>query len=69
MPAKVFIVNYKSDADYTVFFVDYRSDEKNAEIIKGGKLVNYKSEANVKVFIVNYKSDAKILIMRENFPK
>jgi hypothetical protein len=69
MPAKVFIVSYKSDADYPVFFVDHRSDEKNAEIIKGGKLVKYKSDADVKVFIVNYKSDAKICILRENFPK
>ncbi|HHX69066.1 MAG TPA: hypothetical protein GX708_13585 [Gallicola sp.] len=67
--AKVFIVNSKYDADYTVFFVSSKYDEKNADIIKNGKLVNSKYDADVKVFIVKSKYDAKILITHENFPK
>ncbi|MBO5327821.1 MAG: hypothetical protein J6B04_01455 [Clostridia bacterium] len=66
---KVFIVDYKHEADYKVFFCNYRHEEKNAQIIAGCKLANYKHEANIKVFIVNYKHEADILIMRENFPK
>lgn len=69
MPAKVFLVSSKYDADYTVYLVDSKYDEKNAEIIKGGKLVSSKYDANVKVFLVSSKYDAKILITRENFPK
>lgn len=33
---KVWIAGNKCDADYTVFFVDNKSDERNAELIKGG---------------------------------
>ena len=67
MPAKVFIVDYASQADYKVFFVDYSSQEKNEAII--GKLVKYASQADCKVFIVDYASQADIQIMRKNFPK
>lgn len=67
--AKVFIVNYKSESDHTVFFCDYQSDQKNHQLIEGGKLVKYKSDADIKVFIVKYASDANIKIMRKNFPK
>lgn len=67
--AKVFIAKSKYDADYTVFFVNSKYEEKNAEIIKGGKLVDSKYSADVKVFIVNSKYDAKILITHDNFPK
>ena len=69
MAAKVFIVNYESQADYKVYFVDYESQQKNYQIIAGGNLVNYESQADVKVFIVNYESQADICIMRKNFPK
>ncbi|NLK50116.1 MAG: hypothetical protein GX294_05655 [Candidatus Cloacimonetes bacterium] len=67
--AKVFIVNYESKADYKVYFVNYASQEKNANIIAGGKLVKSESQANVKVFIVKYESKAQIKILHKNFPK
>lgn len=67
--AKVFIVNYESQADHKVFFVDYESQQKNAQLIFPGELVKYESQADVKVFIVNYESQAGIKIMRKNFPK
>jgi hypothetical protein len=69
MAAKVFMVDYKSQSDYTVYFVDYSSQEKNEQIIKGGKLVDYASQADCKVFIVDYQSQADICIERKNFPK
>lgn len=69
MPAKVFIVKYDNQADYKVCFVDYDGQQKNHQIIAGGKLVKYDSQADVKVSIVKYTSQADILIMRKNFPK
>lgn len=66
---KAWIAGNKCDADYTVFFVDNKSDERNAELIKGGKLVNNKWDSNLKVYIVKNKCDAKILITRQNFAK
>lgn len=69
MSAKVFIVNYESQADYKVFFVNYESQQKNHQIIANGKLVNYESQADCKVYIVNYESQADIKILRKNFPK
>lgn len=69
MTAKVWIANSKYDADYKVYFVESRVQEKNAEIIAGGKLVSNKYQADVKVFIVQNKYDAQILITRKNFPK
>jgi len=69
MPAKVFMVDYASQADYKVFFVDYASQEKNASIIANGKLVKYASQADCKVIIVKYASQADIKILRKNFPK
>ena len=68
MANKIYITNYQSQADYKVFFVNYESQEKNAQIIKGCKLTNYQSQADCKVFIVNYESQADIKIMRKNFP-
>ena len=38
MAAKVYLVNYKSQADYSVYFVDYSSQEK--KIIKSSQEVN-----------------------------
>ncbi len=69
MAAKVFISDSKYQADYKVFFVDSKFQEKNAEIIKGGKLVSSRYQADVKVFIVDSKYQADILITRQNFPK
>lgn len=69
MGAKVYIVKYESQADYKVYFVNYESQQKNHQIIAGGKLVNYESQADCKVYIVNYESQANIKILRKNFPK
>ncbi len=69
MAGKVFIVSSKWDADYKVFFVDSKFQEKNADIIKGCKLATSKGFDTVKVFIVQSKWDADILITRQNFPK
>lgn len=69
MAVKVWLANSKYEADYRVFFVDSRFQEKNASIIAGGKLVNSKYQADVRVFIVNSKYDAQILITRQNFPR
>jgi len=63
------MVNYESQADYKVYFVDYESQQKNHQIIENGKLVDYESQADVKVFIVNYESQADIKILRKYFPK
>lgn len=67
--AKVFIVNSPSEADHKVYFVNFESDQKNHQLIAGGKLVKSKSEANVKVFIAKWASEANIKIMQKNFPK
>ncbi|MCK4344260.1 MAG: hypothetical protein KAX05_03160 [Bacteroidales bacterium] len=69
MAAKVFIVKYESKADYKVCFVNYESQQKNHQMIEGGKLVKYESQANVKVYIVKYESQADIKILHKNFPK
>ncbi len=69
MAAKVFIVKYESQADYKVCFVDYENQQRNHQIIAGGKLVNYESQADCKVFIVKYELQADIKILRKNFPK
>ena len=69
MGAKVYIVNYESQADYKVYFVDYESQQKNHQIIMNGKLMPYESQADCKVFMVKYESQAQIKILRKNFPK
>lgn len=69
MAAKVWIAKSKYEADYCVYFVNSRFEEKNASIIAGAKLVDSKYSADVKVYITNNKYDAKILITRQNFPK
>lgn len=65
MPAKVFIVDYASGADFKVCFVDTEGQQKNEQIIAGGKLVSSQGQANVKVFIVSSESQADICIMRK----
>lgn len=69
MATKVIIVNYESQSDYKVFFVDYESQQRNHQIIAGGKLVVDESEAECKVYITDYVSNANIKILRKNFPK
>lgn len=69
MSAKVFIVKYENQADYKVFFVNYEHQQKNHQIISGGKLVNYEHQADCKVFVVKYEHQANIKILRKNFPK
>lgn len=67
--AKIFIVKYESQCDFKVYFCNYESQQKNHQLIAGGKLVNNESQADIKVFIVNYESQAQIKIMRKNFPR
>lgn len=67
--AKVFIVDSPFKANYKVCFVDYDSQQKNHQIIAGGKLVNSEYQANVKVAIVNSPFQADICITHKNFPK
>ena len=69
MAAKVCIVKLEGRADYKVFFVDREGQQKNHQIIAGGKLVNSEASADVKVFIVNLQGRANICITRKNFPK
>jgi hypothetical protein len=64
---KVQIVSYESQADYKVFFVNYDSQQKNHQLLVGGKLVT--SSPDIKVFIVNHERQADIKITRKNFPK
>ncbi len=67
--AKVFLVNQEYEADYKVFFVANDYEEKNAQIIAGGKLVGQAYEAEIKVFIVNQDYQADIKITRKHFPR
>jgi hypothetical protein len=67
--AKVFIVQSESSADCKVSFVNSDSNQKNQQLIQGGKLVSSESSADVKVFIVNSQSNAGIWITRKNFPR
>lgn len=66
---KVCIVSQQRKADYSVFFVNSASKEKNAQLIAKGKLVTQEYDANVKVFIVDHESNANIKITRDNFPR
>lgn len=66
---KVFIEKNESRADYKVFFVNNRSQQKNQQIIEAGQLVKNASQANLTVSIVKNKNKATILIMPKYFPK
>ncbi|MCC7278518.1 MAG: hypothetical protein IT487_09400 [Chromatiaceae bacterium] len=66
---KVYIVNYETQADHNVYFVDYDSQQENEGLISPGELVDYETQADVKVFIVKYETQASIKIMKKNFPK
>lgn len=69
MAPKVWLANSKYEADYCVYLVNSRAEEKNASLIAGGRLVTSKYGADVKVFITNDRYNAKIFITRQNFPK
>ena len=66
--AKVCIVDHDYKADYKVFFADHPRKEKNAQIIKGGKLVDHDYQADVNVFLVDQEDKADIIITRKKFP-
>jgi len=65
--AKIQIVNHESQADHKVFFVTHDSQQKNHQLLMGGKLVQ--SSPEIKVFIVKHESQASIKITHKNFPK
>ncbi len=69
MPAKVFIVDQSYKADYRVCFVDHDYQQKNHQLLTGGKLAKNSYEADVKVCIVAQAYQADILITRKNFPR
>lgn len=69
MAPKVCIVKQENRADYKVCFVDHDHQQKNHQIITGGKLVDHEHQADVKIALVNHTHQAKILITRKNFPK
>jgi hypothetical protein len=52
MAAKVFIVNFQSQCDYKVYLCSFESQQKNHQIIAGGKLVKFQSQADFKIFFV-----------------
>ena len=66
--AKVFVVKNEYQADYKVYFVTRKDQQKNVEIIAGGELADHEYQAKVKVFITNHEYQASIKIMREHFP-
>ena len=69
MAAKVFLVNHPSKAKYTVYFVDRDGQQKNHQIIVGGRLVKSEGQADTKLFVVRNSAQADILITRKNFPE
>lgn len=69
MAPKIYIVNSQSQADYKVYYVNSPSQQKNHQLIEGGKLVQHQSQADLNLFIVKHPSQANILIMPKNFPK
>ena len=66
---RIFIVNEEYKANYNVCLVNHSFEEKNSELISGGRLVTNEYEADKKLFIVNHEDLADIKITRENFPR
>ncbi len=66
---KVFIVDKESDCDFTIFFVDSESKQRNHSIICPGQLVKKERDAHFKLRIVDKESNALICILRRNFPR
>ncbi len=63
----VMIVNSPYEADHKVFMVQSDYQQKNHQLIAGGKLVT--SSPNVRVCIVKSEYEADIKITHKNFPK
>lgn len=67
MAAKIQIVNHDYEAKYKVFLCQSDYQQKNHQLLAGGKLVS--SSPDVKVFIVQHDYQADIKITHKNFPK
>ena len=60
---KVYVTNYKSEADLVVYRCDYRSDANGNDglwyfVKKRIDFVNYRSEADVVIYFTSYRSEA-----------
>jgi hypothetical protein len=64
---KVMIVNNSNEADHRVFLVQSDSEQRNHQILLGGRLVT--SWPDLKVMLVGSSNEADIRISRRNFPK
>lgn len=64
---KIQVVSSESQADYNVYIVNSDSQQKNHQVIVGGKLVT--SSPTVKIYLVKSESQADIKITQKNFPK
>jgi hypothetical protein len=73
---KVYITNYKSEADLIIYITNYKSEadllfymtewksENNCGLFY---LTQYKSEADVIIYYTNYKSEADLLIYKTDY--
>ena len=57
---KVYVTNYKSEADLVVYRCDYRSDANGNDGL--WYFVKYKSDAKKRIYFVNYRSEADVVI-------
>ncbi len=64
---KVQIVDQEYQADHKVFLVNNDYQQKNHQLLLGGKLVT--SSPDLKVFITKQEYQASIKITHKNFPK
>ena len=62
---KVYVADYKSDADLVVYKCSYKSDATGNNGL--WHFVNYRSDAKKKIFFVDYKSDADLVIYFTNY--
>ena len=69
MAAKIFLVKHPGKAKYKLCFVNHEGQQKNHQIILGGKLVKTEGQADTKIFVVKHPGQADILITHKNFPK
>lgn len=60
--------DFKSKADYLVFFTEFITQESNEGIIKGGEIVDDIALADLSIYLTEWKNEADIFIMKENFP-
>ena len=57
---KVYVTNYKSEADLVVYRCDYRSDVNGNDGL--WYFVKYKSDAKKRIYFVNCRSEADVVI-------